>query len=225
MTRPRKSCGAKTTRCETCGCHRSHHRQVDDGRGACGCGKCSWFTARACRVSIIGRGGRCRVHGGSSLAGIAHPGFRTGQHSRPRWWLSVPGALGEQFEAAWRDPTLTTLRQSIALNDSLITSYLATLKRTPGTITRRQQDRILELLDQHRRLILAEAQRQRDLSLYVTAAQFRAFTGIMAELIVEFIPDLKHRAEIHRRVQAALISIPKLDDATLKGLDRDEHEG
>jgi hypothetical protein len=59
------------------------------------------------------RNGRCRMHGGKSLAGAAHPNFRTGKRSR--YFKSVPAAMRDGYKAALNDPDLLSMGAEIAL--------------------------------------------------------------------------------------------------------------
>lgn len=57
--------------------------------------------------------GRCRMHGGGSLSGIASPTFQTGRYSK-----YLPAHLLADFEAAKSDPELVECRHELALVDS-----------------------------------------------------------------------------------------------------------
>jgi hypothetical protein len=63
--------------------------------------------------------GRCRFHGGMSLAGPAAPNFKTGRYSK-----YLPAKLLEQYHAAIADETLLELRHEIALVDVRIGEIL-----------------------------------------------------------------------------------------------------
>lgn len=224
MTGPgRKPCGAKTRLCKTCGCHRQAHRETDDGRGACSCGRCTWFVAKPCGVTLVGKGGRCHRHGGASLDGMAHPKLKTDGPMKHRWFVSLSGPLGDRFEAARRDPTLGELHHLLALSDALITDYLGKLKATGRRpLTVKQEDRILALLESHRKLVEAEARRQRDLQLFITASQFSLYVDVCTQLFIEFVPDVQQRLEIQKRLKAALLKSKRPDDDP--GGDGDDHD-
>jgi hypothetical protein len=57
--------------------------------------------------------GRCRMHGGASLSGIASPTFQTGRYSK-----YLPAHLLADFQSAQADPTLVECRDELALIDS-----------------------------------------------------------------------------------------------------------
>lgn len=66
--------------------------------------------------------GKCAVHGGKSLAGIAQPGFKTGRYSR-----YLPARLVGRYEEAAADPELLALKDDIALLDTRIAQTVAAL--------------------------------------------------------------------------------------------------
>jgi hypothetical protein len=71
------------------------------------------------RWALAGRG-RCRLHGGKSLAGTACPRFRSGRYS-----AYVPERLRERYEAAEDDAELLSLRSELALTDARLMDLLA----------------------------------------------------------------------------------------------------
>lgn len=66
--------------------------------------------------------GRCRIHGGKSLAGIANPCFKTGRYSK-----YLPARLAERYEEAISDPELLALKDDIGLLDTRIASVVSAL--------------------------------------------------------------------------------------------------
>lgn len=54
--------------------------------------------------------GRCRMHGGASLSGIASPSYKTGRYSK-----YMPAGIRDRYVEFLNDPTLTQLRPEIAL--------------------------------------------------------------------------------------------------------------
>src|SRR5579872_1667541 len=64
--------------------------------------------------------GRCRMHGGKRLTGIAHPGLTAGG----RFSKYRPARLADHYETARRDPELLSLRENIALLDSRLADVL-----------------------------------------------------------------------------------------------------
>src|SRR5215207_6276206 len=54
--------------------------------------------------------GRCRMHGGRSPRGVAHPSFKTGRFSR-----SIPSRLSQSYEEALADPRKLELTDELAV--------------------------------------------------------------------------------------------------------------
>jgi hypothetical protein len=63
--------------------------------------------------------GRCRMHGGKSLGGLASPNFIHGRYSK-----FLPTHLAERYQEAVRDPELLALREEIALVDARVHDLL-----------------------------------------------------------------------------------------------------
>jgi hypothetical protein len=68
--------------------------------------------------------GRCRLHGGKSLAGIASPTFKTGRYSKV-----IPTHLTRQYEAAQTDTDLLGIQEDIVLHDALLRGALDAMSR------------------------------------------------------------------------------------------------
>lgn len=167
---------------------------------------------KRCQIDKVMANGRCRLHGGKSLSGPNSRTWKHGQRSKHRWLASLPGdTLGKRFDAALADPTMTSLRHAIALNDALITSYTSSLKDTGKPLTLKQQDRVHKLLAMQANLAEREARRQRDLAVLITQAQFTAFTNAVLAAVRDNVPDVKALLDIQRRVQTALLTGPAAD--------------
>lgn len=63
--------------------------------------------------------GRCKNHGGKSLAGIASPTFKHGRYSK-----HLPSRLAERYHEAATDPALLELSHEIALLDARLGDLL-----------------------------------------------------------------------------------------------------
>ncbi len=59
--------------------------------------------------------GRCRMHGGKSLGGIASPTYKHGRYSK-----YLPERLRERYVESLSDPDLIALREEISLTDARI---------------------------------------------------------------------------------------------------------
>lgn len=64
--------------------------------------------------------GRCRMHGGTSLKGAAHPAFKHGRYSE-----ALPERLLERYQASQSDPELLAMRDEIGLTDARLGDVLA----------------------------------------------------------------------------------------------------
>ena len=69
--------------------------------------------------------GRCKLHGGASLAGPAHPNFRHGRHSR-----FMPNNLADQYNASVNDPQLVQMRDELALIDLRVDELYSSIGQT-----------------------------------------------------------------------------------------------
>lgn len=92
---------------EICGAKRKN------GRGICG------------STILIGKTGRCAVHGGRTPSGLASPNLRTGRHSK-----YLPAGLYEKFMEAQNDPTLFELRSEVSLVDARIGELLTRIDKS-----------------------------------------------------------------------------------------------
>jgi hypothetical protein len=63
--------------------------------------------------------GRCRMHRGNAVSGIAHPQFKTGRHSK-----HLPVRLAAQYQEALADGDLLALRDELALLDTRLNELL-----------------------------------------------------------------------------------------------------
>jgi hypothetical protein len=69
--------------------------------------------------------GRCRMHGGKSLAGIASGTYRHG--NRSRYLKNLPREWQASYRAALADPELTSLRGELAVQGEMIAELLRQL--------------------------------------------------------------------------------------------------
>lgn len=84
---------------------------------------CSAHTrsGEPCRMPAMANG-KCRMHGGKSLSGVAAPAYKGAGRSRV-----VPARWSESYQGAIDDPDLLSLRHDIASVDSNIDDLLARL--------------------------------------------------------------------------------------------------
>lgn len=114
---PETMCGAETRKCLHCGHMQKEHRRLDaepfSRRGPCGNPACTdcpdGFVGRPCERTDLMRGGKCYLHGGKSLSGMASPSFEGKGYSG-----ELPGRLADHYETVRADPNLLSLRDEIA---------------------------------------------------------------------------------------------------------------
>jgi hypothetical protein len=75
------------------------------------CGAHARRTGKPCQQPAMANG-RCRLHGGKALAGIAHPNYKDGMQSK---FPGLPISLAEAYERGRTDPELLNLTDDIAL--------------------------------------------------------------------------------------------------------------
>lgn len=76
-----------------------------------------------CRKPPLKGKTRCRLHGGASLAGIAHPGYSHGRYSK-----TLPTRLQERYQASLHDPELLSCRSEISVIDSRMSELFSQLE-------------------------------------------------------------------------------------------------
>ena len=72
-----------------------------------------------CKRYVTPGATRCRMHGGKSLTGIAHPRFKHGKYVK-----HMPGRLTEKYEEARSDSELLAMREELSLIDARIKDLL-----------------------------------------------------------------------------------------------------
>lgn len=90
---------------------------TEDGKAICGAKN---KRLMPCMKSPVQGRNRCRLHGGTSPRGIAHPRFKSGGFSR-----DVPSRLAQRYENAVADPKLLELRADIAVVEARIGDLLS----------------------------------------------------------------------------------------------------
>lgn len=158
--------------------------------------------------------GRCNLHGGKSLSGVAHPNFKDGSRSR----YPLKGALSGRYARHLEDLDYISLRDEIALVTASIEDAaikLDTLRDLPadefdakeiekreGEI-RRHRKYLLDLIEQRRALSRTEAQRVKMAQDTLTGEQIKAFGAALLRAVREETGDL----ELTRRIQDRTLSI------------------
>jgi hypothetical protein len=100
-------------------------------------------SGEPCKLPGHGAGGRCRLHGGASLTGTAHPRFKTGRQSR-----YLPKRLLAVYQKSLADPDLLELRSELALIDARLSDLLRRVDLgEAGTLWRQFMDLFRDLQD------------------------------------------------------------------------------
>ncbi len=79
-------------------------------------------SGEPCKNTAVMANGRCRLHGGKSLVGVALPQYKDGRYSR-----YMPKRLLEQYERAANDGDLLVMRDDIAIIDTRLAELLSKL--------------------------------------------------------------------------------------------------
>lgn len=88
----------------------------DRGRRICGA---KTRQGTPCRIKTLGRGGRCKYHGGDNLPpGPNHPRWKTGRASILR--SKLPEHMKAAFDASLNDPDFISMRAEMGLLDGRI---------------------------------------------------------------------------------------------------------
>lgn len=179
--------------------------------------------------------GRCRLHGGKSLAGVASPTFVTGRYSK-----HLPARLADQYLASRNDPELLALRDEVAIVDSRLNDLLGRVDtgesgalwkqarkllsdyRTTGeeshlyalglTINEALDDyaawqEIQLLLEQRRKLVETERKRLVDMQQMITAERAMLLIAAISDTIRRHVSDRNVLAAINADL-GALINRP-----------------
>jgi hypothetical protein len=107
--------------------------------------------------------GRCKLHGGRSLSGIASPRYKTGLYSK-----YVPKTLRKDYDAISEDRDLTELRDDLALQTTLIMAAFRRMDETEAP----PWGKVVELLND---CVLAQRKKNQE--------KFEAAFVSMAEMI------------------------------------------
>jgi len=129
------------------------------------------------RRKSIGRT-RCKMHGGGSPIGSAHPSYRTGRYSR-----YLPFGLAEKFEQALEDPDWLSLEKEIRLIDATLAEVLGTFGK--GQIREYEVERMTSLIDQRRKLVESEQKRLKDHQHMISIEQMLGLTKLVLSSIEE----------------------------------------
>jgi hypothetical protein len=144
--------------------------------------------------------GVCLAHGGKTPRGAASPHFKTGRYSR-----SLPGHLVALYEQALNDPTLLSLRDEIALIDTMIGETLSQLTEDmPWEKEREIFEQIHRLIEQRRKLVDAEVRHIVLAREVITTDEAMSLVRAMVAIVTNYLPDQKDRAAIAEELNALI---------------------
>lgn len=124
--------------------------------------------------------GRCRLHGGKSLKGAAHPAFKHGRRSK-----SVPAQLTETYHRSLGDPELLNLSSEIALTDAMIDDILANQDLSVPSV----QFQLTNLIDQRRKLVESEQKRRVAMKTMMTPESAMALVAALLDAVKRNVSD------------------------------------
>jgi hypothetical protein len=131
--------------------------------------------------------GRCRMHGGKSLSGIASPRLSSGKYS-----TALPVRLAAKYEEARTDPDLLALREEVGLLDTRLLDLISRVDTgESGAIWEALQDAYADL---------QAAQRIKDAT--IRGVKLSEALGVIGELIMRGHTDYAAWNEIGQMLEA-----------------------
>ena len=143
----------------------------------------------------------CLAHGGRTPRGVASPHFKTGRYSR-----SLPVHLVADYERARQDTTLLSLRDDIALNETMIVTLLQQLDESPGSPAkdRRIFRQVMRQTDLKRRLVATEVRHMVLACEMMPVEEVLALVQTTIEIMKRYVPDPKDQQAMAEEMQALL---------------------
>lgn len=157
--------------------------------------------------------GRCRVHGGATPVGLAHPSTKHGFYSQ-----FLPRGLAQCFEASVDDPDKYKLTNEIALADTRVMDLLMNLKAAHDEyesqpdnqkfLDQKQISKIWqeigEFQEHRRKLVESERKRMIESHSVITGERMAFIMEYIIKIVVETVTDKKEIAIISRKLGAIL---------------------
>lgn len=159
------------------------------------CGATCKSSGNLCPNPCVTGMKRCRLHGGKSLSGSAHPKFKNGRYSK-----HLPKNLLQKFEESQSDKELLELSREISLIDAQIAHLLDELE---GAAKKREQQiwsEVNELVEHRRRLVLAETTRQKLLNGFVPVTDVIMLVDLILTTVSEEIVDSEQKSRLMQRL-------------------------
>lgn len=130
--------------------------------------------------------GRCRMHGGNQVRGLAHHAFKTGRYSKALLGLDT---LRKDYEAARADVDLIALRDDLALLTARVNELLTQLPNADEVKTRSIWRQLSSLLFTKDRLVNSERKRLRDMNTIITATTWNTAMRQVESIIEAHVHD------------------------------------
>lgn len=175
-------------------------------KGKCGAKLRKSKPARYCIKDPVSGRKRCRLHGGVTPQGLESANTKHGLRS-----AYLPKGLKERYETAHGDSQLMRIRDDVALVEGLLAHYTSGLK-PDKVVTVRQEQRVLALVEQRRKLIESEARRLKDLHQMITIERYLAQMTVVGNLIRKHITDQGILDALHADLQRHLMAPAKEGD-------------
>ncbi len=150
-------------------------------------------TGQQCRDhAVIGRT-VCWKHGGATLMGPAHPGWKTGRYSK----LMAGSAIGEAYERARSDRQLMSLRDNIAaceVQAEELWGRLIAVETMEMSVERcEERDQVwrqlMDNFEQRRKLTETEAKTIATAHKVLTGEEAARFTAGLIDILTRHITD------------------------------------
>ena len=151
-----------------------------------------------CRKHAVAGKTVCRLHGGLSLSGEAHPNFKHGRYSKDV--QKAGGKFAADFQRSLDDPDSTSLRHEIALVQAIISDLM---EKTPPT-TPRGRSQLLRAVESLRKISKAQTQIEKMRTDTMNAKEAGAFVGAIHAAIMTEVDDPAVRDRIAKRFREIL---------------------
>src|SRR5262249_13022945 len=97
-------------------------------------------SGQQCKNPAVLPTDKCRIHGGLSLRGVAHPQYKNGAHSK-----YLPRHLRRDYQRAIKDPELLSLRNQVALLAAREMELAKELSKTEAPPWEQAVDRLVDV--------------------------------------------------------------------------------
>lgn len=150
------------------------------------CGRHSKQKNGPCDKPPLAGRDACKIHGGKSLRGMAHPRWQNGRYSK-----ALPKSLQAAYERSRKDPDLIALRDELALMDAHLLTLIARIEGVDDDVDslRTIWIDIRDTVEQRRRLADTERKRLEALQATMTAEQAMAFVAAVVASVKNHVQD------------------------------------